>query len=37
MIFDSELVNQPSDIMGQRYISSAFIVTKPKSDEKASK
>lgn len=37
MIFDSKLVNQPSDIMGERYVSSAFIVTKPKTQDTASK
>lgn len=31
MVFDSKLVNHPSDIMGERYVSSAFIVTKPNS------
>ncbi|MDO4283437.1 MAG: phosphodiester glycosidase family protein [Clostridia bacterium] len=36
MIFDSKLVNQPSDIMGERYVSSAFIVTKPKTQTTAS-
>lgn len=37
MVFDSKLVNQPSDIMGERYVSSAFIVTKPKTKDTASK
>lgn len=37
MVFDSKLVNHPSDIMGERYVSSAFIVTKPKSKNTASK
>lgn len=29
MVFDSKLVNKPSDIMGERYVPSAFIITKP--------
>ena len=30
MVFDSKLVNNPSDIMGERYVPCAFIITKPK-------
>lgn len=29
MVFDSKLVNKPSDIMGERYVPCAFIITKP--------
>lgn len=29
MVFDSKLVNNPSDIMGERYVPCAFIITKP--------
>lgn len=35
MVFDSKLVNHPSDIAGERYIASAFIVTKPKTQTTA--
>ena len=28
MVFDNKLVNKPSDIMGQRYVPCAFIITK---------
>ncbi len=28
MVFDSKLINNPSDIMGERYVPSAFIITK---------
>lgn len=28
MVFDSKLVNNPSDIMGERYVPCAFIITK---------
>lgn len=30
MCYDGNLVNKPSDIMGERYVPSAFIITKPK-------
>lgn len=30
MVYNGKLVNKPSDIMGQRYVPSAFIVTKSK-------
>ena len=26
MVFDSKLVNKPSDILGERYVPTAFIV-----------
>lgn len=29
MYYDSKLVNNPSDIMGERYVPCAFIITKP--------
>lgn len=29
MVYDSKVVNKPSDIMGERYVPCAFIVTKP--------
>ena len=29
MVYDSKLVNNPSDIMGERYVPCAFIITKP--------
>lgn len=32
MVYDSNVVNKPSDIMGERYVPCAFIVTKPNSD-----
>jgi len=32
MVFDSKVVNKPSDIMGERYVPCAFIVTKPSSE-----
>lgn len=31
MVLDGKLINKPSDIMGERYVPSAFIITKPKS------
>lgn len=31
MVLNNKLVNNPSDIMGERYVPSAFIITKPKS------
>lgn len=34
MVYDSKVVNKPSDIMGERYVPCAFIVTKPNSVEK---
>lgn len=30
MVYDNKVVNSPSDIMGERYVPSAFIITKPK-------
>jgi exopolysaccharide biosynthesis protein len=30
MVYDEKVVNKPSDIMGERYVPSAFIITKPK-------
>ncbi len=30
MVYNHKLVNSPSDIMGERYVPCAFIVTKPK-------
>ena len=36
MVFDSKLVNNPSDIMSERYVSSAFIVTKTSQQTTAS-
>jgi exopolysaccharide biosynthesis protein len=30
MIYDNKVINKPSDIMGERYVPSAFIVTKAK-------
>lgn len=29
MVYDGKVVNSPSDIMGERYVPNAFIVTKP--------
>ncbi|MEG0873121.1 MAG: phosphodiester glycosidase family protein [Clostridia bacterium] len=29
MVYDNKLVNNPSDILGERYVPSAFIITKP--------
>ncbi|MEG2348049.1 MAG: phosphodiester glycosidase family protein [Clostridia bacterium] len=29
MVFDSKLINKPSDILGERYVPCAFIITKP--------
>lgn len=29
MVYDSKVVNSPSDIMGERYVPNAFIITKP--------
>ncbi len=34
MVYDSKVVNKPSDIMGERYVPCAFIVTKPSTSEK---
>lgn len=34
MVYDSKVVNKPSDIMGERYVPCAFIVTKPNLAEK---
>ncbi|MNV75982.1 hypothetical protein D3C71_1693090 [compost metagenome] len=28
MVYDNKLVNSPSDIMGERYVPTAFIITK---------
>lgn len=36
MVYDDKLINKPSDIMGERYVPCAFIVTKPNTDEKSS-
>lgn len=33
MVYDSKVINKPSDIMGERYVPCAFIVTKPSSDK----
>lgn len=30
MVYDGNIVNKPSDIMGERYVPTAFIITKPK-------
>lgn len=30
MVYDGNVVNSPSDILGERYVPNAFIVTKPK-------
>ncbi len=30
MVYNNKLVNNPSDIMGERYVPCAFIITKPK-------
>ena len=35
MVYDSKVINKPSDIMGERYVPCAFIVTKPNSEKKA--
>ena len=32
MVYNKKLVNKPSDIMGERYVPTAFIITKPNSD-----
>lgn len=37
MVYDSKVVNKPSDIMGERYVPCAFIVTKPNSSSKTQK
>lgn len=37
MIYNSSVVNKPSDIMGERYVPCAFIVTKPNSDSNSEK
>jgi hypothetical protein len=37
MVYDSSVVNKPSDIMGERYVPCAFIVTKPNSNSLAYK
>ena len=29
MVFDGKVINSPSDIMGERYVPNAFIITKP--------
>ena len=29
MIYDNKLINNPSDIMGERYVPNAWIITKP--------
>jgi exopolysaccharide biosynthesis protein len=34
MVYNSNLINKPSDIMGERYVPCAFIVTKPNSEQK---
>lgn len=33
MVYDGKVVNSPSDIMGERYVPNAFIITKPKTVE----
>lgn len=33
MVYDGKVVNKPSDIMGERYVPNAFIITKPKAKE----
>lgn len=33
MVYDGKVVNSPSDIMGERYVPNAFIITKPKTKE----
>lgn len=33
MVYDGKVVNNPSDIMGERYVPNAFIITKPKTKE----
>lgn len=33
MVYDGKVVNNPSDIMGERYVPNAFIITKPKAKE----
>lgn len=33
MVYDGKVVNKPSDIMGERYVPNAFIITKPKTKE----
>ena len=30
MVYNEKLINKPSDIMGERYVPNAFIVTKAK-------
>ncbi len=37
MVYNSAVVNKPSDIMGERYVPCAFIVTKPNSDSNLEK
>ena len=37
MVYDSKLVNKPSDTLGERYVPCAFIVTKPNSDSSSEK
>lgn len=37
MVYNSSVVNKPSDIMGERYVPCAFIVTKPNSDSSSEK
>ncbi len=37
MVYNSNLVNKPSDIMGERYVPCAFIVTKPNIDNSLEK
>ena len=33
MVYDGKVVNSPSDIMGERYVPNAFIITKPKTEQ----
>ena len=33
MVFNGKLLNKPSDIMGERYVPTAFIITKPNADK----
>lgn len=37
MVYNSKLINKPSDIMGERYVPCAFIVTKPNIDKNKGK
>ncbi len=36
MVFNGKVVNSPSDIMGERYVPNAFIITKPNSTSNVS-